>query len=835
MDIIIFLGLLSIISIFLFKQSQEYSFDEDPKFFHYLPWGYLVEKGIIFNKNGSFQQTFKIQGQDRKSLEDIDMVDLRARINNAFKRLDGNYSFHIESRRIKAKPYTKVKFKEKVLDLIDNIREKNYNSGDFFITEYFFTITWLPPVDLMNKIQQNLIEDEEKKDKQRGIDFLKEFKSNVRELKSLLKNYFIQFEEMDDTETLTYLHSCYSQNPHKVVPAENKEVFLDAYLSDATITDGLPPKINDEYIGIISLLSMPSESYFSMLSDIEELGMEFRWVSRYIFENKEDSIKKMKKMKEKWASKRKGAMEAAEDKIMKTDRTTNLEADIRQNEATSAQTDLEEDVYVVGYYTFTLICKNKNIDKLNDNLEAAMEIIQNKGFVCVKEFADLLQAFFGSMAGDIQHNVRRVPLPSMIAIDLLQFTSIYSGRKENTHLGGAPHVICNATKGATATYLNLNVGDVGHTAIYGQTGAGKSVLLSFLAAQWKKYKDAQVFFFDKGGSSRVLTAAVGGKFNDLGSSKVKFQPLGNIGVTNEINEEEAEKELNFAFEWICDIYEQENMILTPKLKDNIMYALKSVATLPKERRTITQFSLALQDNDLRLGIKQYTNDGAFGIYFDNNQDTFNRNYTWQVFEMDKILDNRLVARPILSYMFHKLEVEMFVQAKPTLLILDECWRLLDDEKFSQKIKMWLKELRKKRVYVVFATQEITDIINSSIKNTLINSCPTTIYLPNKRAGSEALSPFYRELGLNNKQIEIIASLEPKRDYYVVSSLGNLDIKPNFTDFELAFIGASTQADQNKCIEIQKELEEENLSNEEYEKEFIERWLKHKKIAFPKMA
>lgn len=828
MDTIIFIGAIAIGLIWFFRQASEYSFNEDPKTSDYLPWGYLVEEGIIFNKNGSYQKTFKIQGKDRKSLEIIDMIDLRAKINNAFKTLDGDVAIHIESRRIKAQPYQKGNFKELLLQMIDKVREDKYNSGTFYVTEYYLTITWLPPVDLINKIQDKLILDETQETKALN-NYLKEYKALTKEFIFLIKNYFIKIESLDDDETITYLHSCFSKN-YKLKAPSKKGIFLDSFISDIEIIDGIPPKVGDDYLGVISLLNLPTESYFSMMSEIEELGIEFRAISRFIIENKEDSLETMRRKKGKWASKRKSVLDAVEDKIMKEDRVTNYAAALREEEAEDVMKDLQNDEYNIGKYTFTVICKDKDLDKLNHKLDQIVEIIQNKGFVCIKESIDLLQPFFGSMPGDIQHNLRQTPLPSIIVMDLFQFTSIYSGNKENTHLKDLPHIICNATKGTTASYLNLNVGDVGHTAIYGRTGSGKSVFLAFLAAQWKKYKDSQVFIFDKGGSSRVLTAAVGGVFNDLGSTSINFQPLRNIGIVNGIEDKEKiQIEMGFAYEWLIDIYEYENLTLTTEFKDEIKKALDSVAKLPEDRRTITSFSLALQNHTLRTAIKPYTNDGVYGVYFDSNKDNFNSENLWQVFEMDKIIENKGAVKPMLSYMFHKLEQEMFTKGRPTLLILDEVWRLLDDDKFCNKIKMWLKELRKKKVYVVFATQELSDIFNSPIKDTLINSCPTTIFLPNKQAGNSVLKPLYKELGLNNKQIDIIANLIPKMDYYVVNELGNLDIRPNFSEFEIAFLGASSSEDQNKCLEIEEELK--NLPEKEKQKEFIKKWLKYKKIDF----
>lgn len=60
-----------------------------------------------------------------------------------------------------------------------------------------------------------------------------------------------------------------------------------------------------------------------------------------------------------------------------------------------------------------------------------------------------------------------------------------------------------------------------------------------IAAQFRKYKNAKVFIFDKGASSRILTLGVGGNFFDLGNNDVAFQPLSNI---------QNEKERSWALE-----------------------------------------------------------------------------------------------------------------------------------------------------------------------------------------------------------------------------------------------------------------------------------------------
>jgi type IV secretory pathway VirB4 component len=59
-----------------------------------------------------------------------------------------------------------------------------------------------------------------------------------------------------------------------------------------------------------------------------------------------------------------------------------------------------------------------------------------------------------------------------------------------------------------AVSLNLHVRDVGHTFMFGPTGAGKSTHLGIIAAQLRRYAGMSIFAFDKGMSMYPLAAAI---------------------------------------------------------------------------------------------------------------------------------------------------------------------------------------------------------------------------------------------------------------------------------------------------------------------------------------
>jgi type IV secretion system protein VirB4 len=166
---------------------------------------------------------------------------------------------------------------------------------------------------------------------------------------------------------------------------------------------------------------------------------------------------------------------------------------------------------------------------------------------------------------------------------------------------------------------------------------------------------------------------------------------------------------------------------------------------------------------------------------------------FQVFEMEHLMGkgDKLVL-PVLSYLFHRIEQRF--KGEPTLLVLDEAWVMLGHTAFKAKIREWLKVLRKANVAVVFATQSLTDLSRSGIADVIFESCPTKIFLPNPEAQTENIRPHYEAVGLNARQIEILAMATPKRQYYVMHPEGRRLFELGLSPAELAFVGASGKED-----------------------------------------
>ena len=159
------------------------------------------------------------------------------------------------------------------------------------------------------------------------------------------------------------------------------------------------------------------------------------------------------------------------------------------------------------------------------------------------------------------------------------------------------------------------------------------------------------------------------------------------------------------------------------------------------------------------------------------------------FETENLLqlDDKAVI-PGLLYLFRRIEQRL--DGSPTLILLDEAWSYLQHELFRDRLKDWLKTMRRKNAVVVMATQQISDIANSQIADVVLENCPTKILLPNAESKNPGSREFYTRVGLNERELEILQVSIPKQHYYVVSTLGRRLVNLGVGKVALSWVGVN---------------------------------------------
>jgi type IV secretion/conjugal transfer VirB4 family ATPase len=777
-----------------------------------LCWAALIAPGTLLNKDGSFQKTFCYRGQDLDNSTQNELITIAARMNNVLRRLGSNWAIYSEAQRIRSIEYPTSAFPDPISAVIDLERKKYFQKGHHYESVYYFTLVFLPPLEKSDKMEKMLIQKEEQEaveEEERYQNHLRTFLAETRRVFDLLSDVMPECHELDNDETLTYLHSCCSPEQHDIKTPEIP-MYLDGIVVDTPLIGGLEPRLGEHHISAISILGFPSMTNPGLLDALNRLGFEYRWVTRFIAMDKLDATNELETYRRIWLSKRKSMATLIKETLSSTESPIeDGDAMNKFHDADEALQEVADDAVSYGFMTTTIILLEKNKKQLDKNSRIVEKTINGKGFATIAETMNCVDAWLGSLPGMCRANVRRPILSTMNLSHLMPISSVWAGQMYNKHLE-APVLLHTQTNGSTPFRVSLHVGDVGHTMIVGPTGSGKSVLMNTLEVQFRRYKNAQVYIFDKGGSCRALTAGVGGEFYDLASegNGLSFQPLAHI---------DDENERMWAQEWLLKFFAQENLEITPDLKKEVWEALGKLSTSPEDERTLFGFQLVLQNSALQDAIEAITVNGAYGKLFDSDKDTLSYG-KWQVFEMEELMSKKGAVLPALDYIFHKLEKNC--TGAPTIFMLDECWTFLDNPIFAAKIREWLKVMRKNNVSIIFATQNLQDVAESSIAPAIMESCPTKIFLPNPSAMDERLKELYYSFGLNDSEREIIATATPKRQYYYKSVLGCRLFDLALDQLALAYVASAKKEDQEKVKDLL----------ERYGKEgFNEKWLEYKKI------
>ena len=749
----------------------------------YLPWACLVAPGVVLNKDGSFQRSARFRGPDLESATESELVAVCARLNNLLRRFGSGWALFFEAERREARGYPCSDWPDPVSWLVDEERRSLFEGeGEHYENICTVTFVYLPPADTVNRVERALLERPRGQGGRTARDYLDSFLAQTDRALDLMASLMPEVASLSNEETLTYLHGTISVKRHPVAVPETP-VYLDGLLPDSPLSGGLEPRLGDEHLRTVTVLGFPNTTVPGVLDDLNHLGLAYRWMTRFLPLDKAMATAELTRFRRQWFAKRKSV--AAIVKEVMTNQESPLEDSDAANKALDADAALQElgaDDVSYGYLTSTVTVWDADLGRVEEKVRAVERVINGRGFVTILETLNAVDAWLGSLPGHCYANVRRPLVHSLNLAHMMPLSAVWAGPERNAHLDGPP-LLYAKTSGTTPFRLTTHLGDVGHSLIVGPTGAGKSVLLAFMALQFRRYRDAQVYVFDKGGSARAATLGMGGDHLVLGGdADLAFQPLARI-------DDEAVRA--WAAEWVAALLAHEQAAVTPEVKEAVWSALTSLAGAPQAERTLTGLSVLLQSNDLKQALHPYTLDGPFGRLLDAERDRLALGNVL-CFEMEELMHRKSVALPVLTYLFHRLE-ERF-DGRPTLLVLDEAWVFLDDPDFAARIREWLKVLRKRNVAVVFATQSLSDIAGSAIAPALIESCPSRIFLPNDKALEPQEREVYQRFGLNDRQVGIIARATPKRDYYYQSREGNRLFELGLGPIALAFCGASAKQD-----------------------------------------
>ena len=770
-----------------------------------LNYAAVVDDGVIIGKNGSFMAAWLYRGEDTASSSNQQREMLSSRLNQALSTLGNGWMLHVDAVRKPAPNYIEPglsAFPDAISNAIDEERRQYFEGlGTLYEGYFVLTVTWFPPTLAQRKFVELMFEDEANalNHKDRTHALIEQFKREIAAVEARLSlgitmqrlsTHKVAREQGDITQDdfLSWLQFCVT-GTHHPVQLPNNPIYLDALIGGQELWGGVIPKIGRKFIQCVAVEGFPMESSPGILNALAELPCEYRWSSRFIFMDQHEAIRHLDKFRKKWRQKIRGFF----DQVFNTNMgAVNQDALSMVADAEAALAEINSGLVAMGYYTNTIVLMDEDRGRLEQAARQIEKAVNRLGFAARIETINTLEAYLGSLPGHGIENVRRPLVNTMNLADLLPTSSIWTGAATAPcpmYPASSPALMHCVTNGATPFRLNLHVRDLGHTFMFGPTGAGKSTHLAMLAAQLRRYKGMSIFCFDKGMSMYPLTKAVGGKHFSVAADDetLAFCPLQFL---------ETKGDRAWAMEWVDSILALNGVQTSPEQRNTIAQAIISMHG--SGSYNLSDFYNTVQDTEIREALKQYTVEGSMGHLLDAEQDGLTLS-DFVTFEIEELMNlGEKYALPVLLYLFRRIERSL--KGQPSVIILDEAWLMLGHPVFREKIREWLKVLRKANCLVLMATQSLSDATNSGILDVIVESTATKIFLPNIYARDEDSAALYRRMGLSNRQIEIIANAIPKQQYYLVSEQGRRLYDLALGSLAMAFVGAS---DKDSIATIKK--------------------------------
>jgi type IV secretion system protein VirB4 len=700
-------------------------------------------------------------------------------------------------------PPERCHFSDPVSALVDETRRARYTAtAEHYETEAVLSLTYTPPPGLVGRLQKAVVAG---RGDARGIDWdllLGQFEREARGLRDRLSSA-MKVERLGSADLLRHLHECLTGLGHAVgVPGHG--AYLDYALADQPFVGGFEPRVGDQHVRVVAVQGYPNATRPGLADPLTRLPFPYRWSVRFLPFSPATATKVIGKAQLGWFQKRRGAGDWVRDMASKEKRQE-TEMDLAFQDAGASRMVLDAGAARArntggelrfGHLTACAVVMAADARSANERAAALLKAVRDLGFTGRVEDVNAVDAFLGSLPGHGHANLRRPVLSTDNLVDLLPLTAPWGGHREVPSGLLPPHsppLLWARTDGSTPFRLGLHEGDVGHTLVVGATGAGKSVLVGLLLAQWRRYARARTVTFDVGYSHYVSGRAMGAAHYDLAGPLAAGRPV-EMQPLRDVDRPEVR---TWAVDWVESLVELQGERLSPDERGRLAHAVGLLAESPPEDRTLTALLVGLGSERLRALVRPYTLEGPYGQLFDADRDSFGRGegegdapgVRHQVVELSHLvgMSDRVLV-PALTYLFRRVEESL--DGSPTLIVIEEAWAALMHGRFADRLRQWLLTLRKRNAAVVVVAHSPAQFRDPAVKGAqlLVESCPTRIFLPNPDAAEPDTAALYRWLGLNEAEVAQLARARKKRDYYVRSPSGARLFDLALGPLEMAFLG-----------------------------------------------
>jgi len=409
-----------------------------------------------------------------------------------------------------------------------------------------------------------------------------------------------------------------------------------------------------------------------------------------------------------------------------------------------------------GEHQLSVLLIEDSITELEKSVEEATSRLGQLGIVTMREDIRMEECYWSMLPGNFEFISRLKPINTSRAAGFASLHNFPAGQVQGNHWGPAVTIFYTAAQ--TPYFFNFHSGDHGHTAIIGPYGAGKTVLLNFLCSEAQKFKP-RLFFFDKERGSEVFIRGLGGNYHmmilDAKSGQLKLNPL----LLNDGTDAQS-----FIKDWLITLALGVGYQPTEEDINALQQTLPSLMGASAEQKRLHHIADALQKANaprFSQAIGHWYGNGKFAYLFDHEEDNLDLENGVHGFEMGNAIREKGPMEPLVFYLLQR--ITGLLDGRPSMIVLDEAWEMLDNPMLAPKILPWLNQWREKNALAIFATESVEEATQSSISADIMAQMATEVYLPNRKAGDAYQSVFE----LNDKEFQLLKRMKPEKRHFLL--------------------------------------------------------------------
>ncbi len=407
-----------------------------------------------------------------------------------------------------------------------------------------------------------------------------------------------------------------------------------------------------------------------------------------------------------------------------------------------------------GEQQITIMLINETTGGLQEDIISSLEKFHDLGLVAVREDIFSEHCFWSQLPGNFKFLRRQKPINTSRVAGFASLHNFPAGSREGNYWGDAVTIF--RTVLGTPYFFNFHNGDNGHTMIIGPLGSGKTVMLNFLVSQSRKFKN-KLFYFDHDHSGRVFIEAIAG--NNFIVTKNKEEKALQINPLNLPNTPENIQFLSSWFKYLVHYGKDEippaELELIPEIVTEI------IRSNIKKLSTAAEFFNKDRTRKIHEKLEIWHSSGKCAFIFDHEDENDLQDNLVNAFDLTSIVSQKSILVPIISYLLYKIELSL--DGKPTIIVLDEAWKLLDNYAIGPGINDWLARLRKKNCVVIFATESVEEAGQSNITNAINQDIVSSIFLPDSEP-----SEYYKTVfGLSGQEFGILSSMSNENRHFLL--------------------------------------------------------------------